>query len=87
MPTYDYTCSSCGYFEYFQKITEQPLSVCPHCGGEVRRLISKNSNIIFKGSGFHITDYRKPDYQKRAKEESGKPESSKAGSSEASKAS
>jgi len=71
MPTYDYLCSKCGRFEYFQKISELPLTNCPQCGGPVKRLISLNPNIIFKGSGFYITDHRKPDYQKKAKEEAG----------------
>ncbi|NLW56240.1 MAG: hypothetical protein GX050_06440 [Firmicutes bacterium] len=61
MPTYDYECAKCGQFEQFQKITEEPLTSCPHCGGEVRRKISRNVGIIFKGSGFYITDNRKPD--------------------------
>lgn len=69
MPTYDYTCSKCGHFEFFQKITEPPLTGCPDCGGTVKRLISVNTNIIFKGSGFYITDHRKSDYQKKAKAE------------------
>ncbi|NLC53095.1 MAG: FmdB family transcriptional regulator [Firmicutes bacterium] len=58
MPTYDYKCSKCGKFEWFQKITEDPLTVCPHCGGETQRQISRNVGIIFKGSGFYITDNR-----------------------------
>jgi len=69
MPTYDYACAKCGTFEHFQKITEPPLSACPHCGGTVKRLISVNTNIIFKGPGFYITDHRKPEYDKKAKEE------------------
>ena len=72
MPTYDYCCSKCGQFEYFQKITEAPLTICPQCGGEVRRQISRNVGIIFKGSCFYITDHRKPDYEKRKQEESSK---------------
>lgn len=72
LPTYDYACPSCGGFEYFQKITDQPLTTCPKCGGEVKRLISKNANIIFKGPGFYVTDSRKPDYSSKAKAETGK---------------
>jgi putative FmdB family regulatory protein len=71
MPTYDYACSSCGDFEYFQKITDEPLKTCPKCGSAVKRLISKNANIIFKGPGFYITDSRKPDYESKAKAEAG----------------
>lgn len=59
MPTYEYRCEQCGKFDYFQAITDAPLSTCPTCGQPVRRLISRNVNIIFKGPGFHITDYRK----------------------------
>ncbi|MFO7310833.1 MAG: zinc ribbon domain-containing protein [Bacillota bacterium] len=59
MPTYEYRCEKCGKFDYFQAITDAPLSTCPTCGQPVRRLISRNVNIIFKGPGFHITDYRK----------------------------
>ena len=61
MPTYDYECAKCGQFEQFQKITEEPLTVCPHCGGKVQRKISRNVGIIFKGTGFYITDNRKTD--------------------------
>lgn len=57
MPTYEYRCESCGIFEYFQKITADPLKTCPECQGEVKRLISNNPHIIFKGSGFYVTDY------------------------------
>lgn len=60
MPTYEYECKHCGYvFEAFQKITDKPLSACPKCSKEVRRLISSGAGIIFKGSGFYATDYRK----------------------------
>ncbi|OGC04193.1 hypothetical protein A2276_06265 [candidate division WOR-1 bacterium RIFOXYA12_FULL_43_27] len=59
MPIYDYKCKECGYvFETAQKMTEKPLEFCPKCSGPVKRLISA-SGIIFKGSGFHITDYKK----------------------------
>ncbi len=58
MPTYEYACEKCGHFEVFQKITAEPFGKCPTCGGPVHRLISKNGNIIFKGSGFYVTDNR-----------------------------
>ena len=59
MPTYDYKCKECGYiFETFQKMSEKPLEFCPKCSGPVKRLISA-AGIIFKGSGFHVTDYKK----------------------------
>ena len=60
MPTYDYQCETCGHrFERFQKMSEAPLTACPECGGQVRRLIGAGAAVIFKGSGFHATDYRK----------------------------
>ena len=69
MPTYEYMCDSCGRFEAFQAITESPLERCPTCGGPVRRLLSRNVNILFKGSGFHVTDYRSESYKREAKKE------------------
>lgn len=61
MPTYDYVCSECGYqFEKFQSITAGVLKKCPECGKmKLQRLIGTGSGIIFKGSGFYETDYRK----------------------------
>jgi putative FmdB family regulatory protein len=58
MPTYDYACQECGYrFERFQRVSDAPLAGCPKCGGRVQRLIGAGSGLIFKGSGFHATDY------------------------------
>lgn len=60
MPTYEYECLHCGHaFEAFQKITDNPLKNCPKCNKQVKRLISSGGGIIFKGSGFYATDYRK----------------------------
>src|SRR5512136_2115947 len=60
MPTYEYECTKCGHtFEAFQSITAAPLSSCPQCRGKVRRLIGGGMGIIFKGSGFYTTDYKK----------------------------
>jgi putative FmdB family regulatory protein len=59
MPTYDYKCLDCGYtFEHFQNISDEPLSVCPNCKGQLKRLIGAGSGPIFKGSGFYQTDYK-----------------------------
>jgi len=58
MPTYEYRCENCGKFEHIQKINDEPFKICPKCGGVVQRLISK-AGIVFKGSGFHVTDYNK----------------------------
>ena len=60
MPTYDYECTKCGNeFEVFQKMTDKHLSKCPKCHGKVKRLIGAGAGIIFKGSGFYETDYKK----------------------------
>ncbi|MDR0878120.1 MAG: zinc ribbon domain-containing protein [Treponema sp.] len=57
MPTYEYQCKTCSYtFEAFQSMSDAPLKVCPECGKEIRRLINGGSGIIFKGSGFYVTD-------------------------------
>lgn len=59
MPTYDYRCKACNHhFEAFQRMSDAPLSTCPECGGEVQRLITGGTGLIFKGSGFYITDYK-----------------------------
>ncbi len=59
MPTYDYRCQSCGHcFEAFQSISADPLDECPLCNGRVERVIGGGSGLLFKGSGFYITDYK-----------------------------
>ncbi len=59
MPTYDYRCLECNHkFELFQSMTAEPVSVCPECGGKVKRLIGAGAGPIFKGSGFYQTDYK-----------------------------
>ena len=60
MPTYEYECDNCNKtFEVFQKITDEPLKKCPKCNKKIKRLIGGGSGVIFKGSGFYATDYRK----------------------------
>jgi putative FmdB family regulatory protein len=61
MPTYEYECKQCRHrFELFQSITEDPVKVCPNCGKKtVRRLFGGGLGIIFKGSGFYTTDYKR----------------------------
>ena len=60
MPTYEYKCEDCGYkFEKFQSMKDKPIAKCPKCDGTVQRLISGGAGVIFKGSGFHTTDYNK----------------------------
>ena len=59
MPTYDYKCKKCSHtFEYFQTMSDALLELCPECKGDLRRLISGGSGLIFKGSGFYLTDYK-----------------------------
>lgn len=71
MPTYEYECKRCKkIFEKFQSISESPLRVCPDCKGPVKRLIGKGAGLIFKGSGFYITDYRSENYKSSVKNES-----------------
>ena len=61
MPTYDYRCEQCGHeMDVFQGITEDALTTCEKCGAEaLRRLIGSGAGIIFKGSGFYETDYKR----------------------------
>ena len=57
MPIYEYECLQCGKrTEWLQSMNDAPLAACPHCGGEVRKLISAPA-FQFKGSGFYKTDY------------------------------
>ena len=60
MPTYEYKCESCNcQFEEFQGINEPPLQICPCCKeGKVKKLISAGGGLLFKGSGFYVTDYK-----------------------------
>lgn len=74
MPTYDYECQKCGHiFEVFQSIKEAPKKTCPQCKGRIKRLLGTGAGIIFKGSGFHSTDYRTPNYTEAAKKETSAP--------------
>ena len=59
MPTYNYYCGDCdSNFSYFQKMSESPISNCENCKGELKRLITGGTGLIFKGSGFYLTDYK-----------------------------
>ena len=59
MPTYSYRCAACeNRFDAFQKFAEDPLTICPECGGLVRRVIQP-VGVVFKGSGWYINDSRK----------------------------
>jgi putative FmdB family regulatory protein len=79
IPTYEYVCEKCGHhFDKFQSMTAKPLTLCPRelCAekdwgrGKVKRAISGGAGLIFKGSGFYITDYRSDKYKEAAKKES-----------------
>lgn len=57
MPTYEYLCKTCSHrFETVQKMTDEPLTICPECGGYIRRVLFP-AGIVFKGSGFYKTDH------------------------------
>ena len=59
MPTYAYKCTNCGYeYEKFQPISAPTIDTCEKCGGEAKRMISGGAGIIFKGTGFYVTDYK-----------------------------
>jgi putative FmdB family regulatory protein len=73
MPTYEYQCADCDYkFEKFQSMSASALRKCPKCGkASLKRLIGTGAGVIFKGSGFHETDYRSESYRNAAKKETG----------------
>ena len=57
MPTYEYLCNTCRHsFETWQKMSDEPLTICPECGGHIRRVLYP-AGIVFKGSGFYKTDH------------------------------
>jgi len=78
MPTYGYKCEKCGHeFEVRQSISDPPLKVCPqeNCPkkkwgrGTVTRGVGGGAGLLFKGSGFYITDYRSDNYKQSAKKD------------------
>ena len=72
MPTYEYRCPECGTeFEKFQKMSDEPVAECPGCGASAERRLSAGAGLVFKGSGFYITDYRGEGYKKAAQAEGG----------------
>jgi putative FmdB family regulatory protein len=84
MPTYEYRCEKCTQtFEVFQSMKDEAYTVCPKKScrletwgeGKVKRLFGTGAGLIFKGSGFYITDYRSANYKESAKKESGPPKS------------
>ena len=79
MPTYEYVCEKCGHeFEAVRSISAKPLRTCPEelCArkkwgrGKVKKKISAGTGLLFKGSGFYITDYRSEGYKQSAKKDS-----------------
>ena len=85
MPTYDYICKLCGHeFEEFQSMSAEPLKNCPKCNNEIIRKIGTGAGLVFKGSGFYITDYKnkktpdKKESSSPAKEEKPSPDTKKA---------
>src|SRR5438874_1302806 len=79
MPTYEYSCQKCSQnFEAFQSMRDEPFRECPKnlCQlpkwghGKVKRLLGTGAGLIFKGSGFYITDYRSDSYKEAAQKES-----------------
>lgn len=82
MPTYEYQREDGTTFEMLQGINEDPLETCPETGQKVKRLISGGTGLVFKGSGFYITDYKKKNNSGNGSNGNG--QSSSAKSSEAS---
>lgn len=77
MPIYEYQCSKCGkILDELQSMTEAPLVKCPKCGEDaLKKLIGSGSGLIFKGSGFYLTDYKKSSGDKAKTESTEKPAS------------
>jgi putative FmdB family regulatory protein len=85
MPTYEYECGACNYrFEMRQGFDDEPQAMCPQCRGKARRVFHP-APIIYKGSGFYVTDSRKNSVPEKGGSES-KSGDSKAGQSKASEA-
>ena len=81
MPTYDYICSECGErFEHFQTMTSSVLTQKPNCEQEkcaVKRIVSGGTGLIFKGSGFYLTDYKNKEKTEKPKDKTEKKEKPK----------
>jgi putative FmdB family regulatory protein len=72
MPTYEYRCPKGHEFEkFYQRITSHPSAVCPKCGKRAKRLISGGAGLVFKGSGFYITDYKRSGEKKDGEKHGG----------------
>ena len=87
MPLYEYQCKSChSLTERIQKFSDPPLSICPHCGGELEQLISAPS-VRFKGAGWYVNDYAKKSNTAPASGNGSKPSSAPASDSTSSSSS
>ena len=76
MPTYQYRCRKCGHeFEEFHGIKDTKPRKCPKCRARADKVPAGGAGLLFKGSGFYITDYRSSSYKEKAKKESGGGES------------
>lgn len=71
MPTYEYRCPKGHEFDKFQRMSDPPVAECPECGEKAERLLSTGAGLLFKGSGFYITDYRSEGYKKAAAADKG----------------
>jgi putative FmdB family regulatory protein len=78
MPTYEYRCEKGHLFERVQKMNDRPVTKCPVCGAKASRMISGGQGLIFKGTGFYITDYGKDGKGPRKDSEGAPPSESKA---------
>lgn len=79
MPTYDYACAVCGHrFERFESISDDGPKECPRCGKKRgRRMLGTGAGLIFRGSGFYTTDYKKKSGAESEKPGKGEPEKKK----------
>jgi putative FmdB family regulatory protein len=74
MPTYDYRCKKCSHrFEVFHGIKDETPQRCPRCRGAAVRVPAGGSGLLFKGSGFYVTDYRSKAYKEKARQEKSPP--------------
>jgi putative FmdB family regulatory protein len=70
MPTYDYRCRKCGHqFELFHGIKDDAPRRCPKCRGIAQRVPTGGAGVLFKGTGFYVTDYRSRAYKEKARQE------------------
>jgi len=84
MPTYEYLCKTCGHrFETWQKMSDEPLTVCPNCGAAIHRVLFA-TGVVFKGSGFYSTETRAQPSETGASETSATPAASAIGANGAS---